>query len=146
MSRPLYVLGAGFSHAFNPEYFPLMRNFLKAAKADFLYQPEERHQNLAYVIAKYFHDWLYHDIEKVLSFLSAPALHDHTIPLEHRSIVYDELVEIIVRLLSEASKSEAQSKDIEETYEKFAIHLNDTESTVITFNYDLLIERLLGQT
>src|SRR5260370_5942098 len=114
MPRPVFVLVAAFSNILNREFFPLIKGFLKAAKASFLYQPQDRHQELAYVIAKYFHDWVCPDLEKVLSFLSAPALHDRTLPFEHRSIVYDELVEIIVRLLSQASTSEAESKDIEE--------------------------------
>jgi hypothetical protein len=146
MSRSVYVLGAGFSHNFNRETFPLIRDFLRTAKASFIYQPEDQHQQLASVISKYFADPLYPDIEKVLSFLSAPALHNRTIPHEHRSIMYDELVEIIVRVLSVASESQADSDNTSETYSRFALHLVDGKTTVITFNYDLLIENLLRHT
>jgi len=109
MTRSVYVLGAGFSHNFNREEFPLIRDFLKIASTRFIYQPETEHRELAYVISKYFHDAHYHDIEKILSFLSASPLNDRSIAYEHRSVIYDELVEIIFRLLSVASESRAES-------------------------------------
>jgi hypothetical protein len=146
MPRSVYVLGAGFSYNFNREEFPLIRDFLETAKTRLIYQPETEHRELAYVISKYFHDASYHDIEKVLSFLSASPLHDRSIPSEHRSVIYDELVEIIVRVLSVASQSGADSHATGDTYERFASHLIETESTVITFNYDLLIDNLLMHT
>lgn len=146
MARSVYVLGAGFSHNFNAEMFPLVRDFLKTAKALFRYLPEQRHLDLALIISKYFNDPLYSDIEKVLSFLSASPLDHRTMRSEHRTVLYDELVAIIVGVLSDASKSEAASKDIEEIYERFAIHLSAKETTVITFNYDLLIDNLLMKT
>jgi hypothetical protein len=144
--RSVYVLGAGFSHNFNRETFPLIRDFLKTAKSSFIYQPEDQHQQLASVISKYFADPLYPDLEKVLSFLSAPALYDRTIPHEHPSIMYDELVEVIVRVLSVASESKADSDNASQTFNRFALRLVDGKTTVITFNYDLLIENLLLQT
>ena len=146
MPRSVYVLGAGFSHNFNRDTFPLVRDFLKTAKDLFRYLPEQQHRDLAYVIAKYFNDPLYPDIEKVLSFLSAAPLDHRTMRSEHREVLYDELVEIIVGVLSDASKSEAESKDIKEIYERFAVHLSSIETTVITFNYDLLIDNLLMKT
>lgn len=144
--RDVYVLGAGFSHNFNRELFPLIRDFLRIAKANFIYNPEAEHGQLANIIASYFNDPYYPDIEKVLSFLSAPALHHPKIPSEHRSIMYDQLVEIIVRMLSQASESDAASADTYETYRRFAATLVERETTVITFNYDLLIENLLMET
>ncbi len=32
MSHPVYILGAGFSHNFNREMFPLISGFLSMAK------------------------------------------------------------------------------------------------------------------
>jgi hypothetical protein len=143
MAGSVYVLGAGFSHGFNKELFPLIRDFLCLAKANHFYYPDDQHQQLAHVITKYFHDPLYPDIEKVLSFFSVPPLHHRTIPYEHRSVAYDELVELIVHSLSEASEAPPLSAEIKDAYNKFAKHLVTTESTVITFNYDLLLENLL---
>ena len=143
MPRAVYVLGAGFSHNFNRETFPLLRDFLSAAKDSWIYAPENEHEELAHVISKHFHDPLYPDIEKVLSFLSASPLHDRSLTSEHRSLLYDELVEIIVRLLSEASKSSSESDHNAAIYRQFVARLAATEATIITFNYDLLIERLL---
>jgi hypothetical protein len=146
MARSVFVLGAGFSHNFNREMFPLVRNFLKTAKANFRYVPEQQHTELAVLIYKYFHNDERADIERVLSFLSTPPLDHHTMRWEHRSVLYDELVEIIVGVLSDASQSEAQSEEVRKTYDRFAVHLSSTETTVITFNYDLLIDNLLMQT
>lgn len=146
MSRTLYVLGAGFSHNFNSERFPLVREFLRTAKANYVYNSEGEHYELAQLIATYFHDSCYTDIEKVLSFLSASPLYNREIPHEHRSVRYDELVEIIVRTLSLASQSKADLASTNETYKRFASMLVDVETTVITFNYDLLIEILLEET
>jgi hypothetical protein len=146
MARSVYVLGAGFSHNFNRDMFPLVRNFLKTAKANFRYVPEQQHTELAFLIYKYFHNDESSDIERVLSFLSTPSLEHRTTRREHRSILYDELVEIIVGVLSDASKSEAESQEVRKTYDRFAAHLSSKETTVITFNYDLLIDNLLMQT
>ena len=123
-----------------------MHDFLKMAKARFRYLPEQKHFELANVITKYFNDQLYPDIEKILSFLAATPLDHRTMRSEHRTVLYEELVEIIVGVLSDASKSEAESRDIKETYERFAVHLSATETTVLTFNYDLLIDDLLFDT
>ena len=65
MSRPVYILGAGFSHNFNCEMFPLVSDFLATAKARLIYQPDNRHRDLAFVIRKYFGDDIYPNIEKV---------------------------------------------------------------------------------
>ncbi|SRR5260370_15898610 len=146
MPRSVYVLGAGYSHNFNRDMFPLVRHFLKTAKANFRYIPEQRHRDLALIIYKYFHNDDSADIEGVLSFLSTAPLDHRITRSEHRDVLYDELVEIIVGVLSDASKSGAESEEIRNTYERFALHLSATETTVITFNYDLLIDNLLMQT
>jgi hypothetical protein len=146
MAGYVYVLGAGFSHGFNNEMFPLVRNFLPLAKANNFYDPEGKHHQLASIIATYFGDPLYYDIEKVLSFLSAHPFYYRTIPYEHRSVAYDELVELISLSLSKALQEPSVSSETAHAYRKFVQHLTDTESTVITFNYDLLLEKLLIET
>jgi hypothetical protein len=146
MPRSVYVLGAGFSHNFNREMFPLIRDFLGTAKANFVYNPEDEHRQLAQLIATYFNDPCYPDIEKVLSFLSAAPLHNRIISHERRSGMYEELVDIIVTMLGMASQSKADSADTSNTYARFALNLVNTETTVITFNYDLLIDTLLMET
>ncbi len=80
MSRPVYILGAGFSYNFNREMFPLVSDFLATAKGSFIYEPDDRHQELAFVIRKYFGDDAYPNIEKALSFLSPSTLYNRQIP------------------------------------------------------------------
>jgi hypothetical protein len=48
--------------------------------------------------------------------------------------------------LGEASESEANGAVVRNAYEKFAKMVIDNEATIITFNYDLLIEKLLEGT
>jgi hypothetical protein len=48
--------------------------------------------------------------------------------------------------LGDASESEAEMDSVKQVYEKFAELLIESEATVITFNYDLLIEKLLEGT
>ena len=143
MAGSVYVLGAGFGHGYNNTWFPLVRNFLALANANYFYLPYDQHRQLGHVIAKYFNDPVYPDIEKVLSFLSASPLYHRTIAYEHRSLAYEELIELIILSLSKASTEPALSTDVKNAYDRFAEHIVDTKSTVITFNYDLLIETLL---
>jgi len=146
MPREVYVLGAGFSHNFNREMFPLIKDFLSIAKSRFVFEPDERHQDLAVAIRTYFGSDDYPNIEKVLSFLSASPLYNRRINYEHRSVIYDELVTIIIRLLAQGSDSTAETEIVSNTYERFARLLVETEVTIISFNYDLLIEKLLEGT
>ena len=48
--------------------------------------------------------------------------------------------------MSQALRRSSPSTEVIEAYNKFAEHLIETKSTVITFNYDLLIEKLLIRT
>jgi hypothetical protein len=146
MPRTVYVLGAGFSHNFNREMFPLIRDFLSIAKSRFVFDPDERHQDLAIAIRTYFGRDDYTNIEKVLSFLSASPLYNRYINHEQRSVIYDKLVKIIIQLLAQASDSPAESKIIGDTYERFARFLVESEVTIISFNYDLLVEKMLEGT
>jgi len=98
--------------------FPLVSDFLATAKARFAYDPDDRHRELAFVIRKYFGNEAYPNIERALSFLSPSPLYNRQIRGEHRSILYDELVKIVVRLLGDASESEADGAVVRSAYEK----------------------------
>lgn len=141
----LYILGAGFSHGYNEHSYPLMRDFLQAAKRNREYDIQGRHAALAQFIAKYFGYAEYHDIEKVMSFLNAPTLDDPQIPFEHRLQLYDDLIRLIQSTLR-ASHVIMRNNMNTEFYAAFAQHLIKENSTVISFNYDLLLDALLYDT
>lgn len=140
----VYILGAGFSHGYNQNSYPLMGDFLQAAKKGKTYQLTGAHELLARFIAKYFGYAEYHDIEKVMSFLSVPVLDDPAIPSENRSKLYDDLVGLIQSTLGACNVNPLLAKH--SVYAAFANHLVETDSTIISFNYDLLLDTLLYQT
>ena len=141
----LYILGAGFSHGYNQHSYPLMREFLQAAKRKGQYDIEGRHNALAQFISKYFGYAEYHDIEKIMSFLSAPALDDLQVPYEHRTQLYDDLIRVIQSTLRDSHVIMSNNMNTN-YYAAFAQHLIKEKSTVISFNYDLLLDALLYQT
>jgi hypothetical protein len=145
-ARSVYILGAGFSRDYQPTMFPLVHDFLSLARDNKFYVPDGGHRLLAHLIERYFGDVCYHNIEKVLSFLASPSLHDRRILLEERPSRYAELVRIIARFLAEASAGDAVAAETHEVYVRFAHHVVENESVVITFNYDLLLEKLLTAT
>lgn len=142
-ARSVYILGAGFSRDYQPAMFPLVNDFLRLAGDNGFYVPDGGHRSLARIIERYFGDPFYHDIEKVLSFLASPSLHDRQIGFEERSSRYAELVRIIARFLAAASARDAMNDEMHEVYARFVRHIVEDQSVVITFNYDLLLEKLL---
>lgn len=141
----VYVLGAGFSKSYNPSTVPLMADFLQMAKSYNRYNIDGEHKNLARFIARYFGIAEYHDLEKVMSFLSAPALDDPSVQYENRSLLYHQLIQVIQETLSLVHVGRP-SETISQYYENFAEHLVSSRSSVITFNYDLLLDSLLYRT
>jgi len=142
MNKDLYVLGAGFGRDFNPKTFPLMSDFLSLARRNGHYNPDQTHQVLASFMNRYFGSPEYGDIEKIMSFLALPALDDRFVPYENRSFLYDLLVRMITNSLSRAHFA-SSDENTRTVYEGFAKHLVETDSVVISFNYDLLLEKLL---
>lgn len=137
----MYVLGAGFCRDFNQDAFPLVSDFLRLAASHGSYKTDSE---LAMVIARYFGNALYGNIETVLSFLSSEPLDDLGITFERRPYLYRQLVDLIVFELNRASSIvDRNSEGAWAVYSKFIEHLINTESAVIKFNYDLLLENLL---
>jgi hypothetical protein len=129
MRERVYVLGAGFCHDYNQDFFPLVRDFLSQAASNGLYKRESSHAELARMIDRYFGNDLYPDIEKVLSFFSSEPLDDLAITFERRPYVYNQLVDLIVFVLNAASATVGtHSGDAWTVYYKFIEHLVHTES------------------
>jgi hypothetical protein len=148
MKRNVYVLGAGFCRDFNETSFPLVFDFLSMAKGFNVYQPDGSHRELASFIYRYFGDEVFPDIEKVLSFLATTPFDSLEVNFEKRAQLYNDLVAIIVRMLTAASANvvNMNTRDVWTLYSKFIEHLIQTDAVVLTFNYDLLLEELLSAT
>jgi hypothetical protein len=153
MSRPVYILGAGFCRDFDDNAFPLVNDFLIKAQNMNIYRPREReHGALATFLHRYFGSETFHDIEKVLSFLSTPPLDDLHVnfDLDERVRLYDQLVSIIVRMLTAASaivmNANNGGRATWQFYYKFIKHMVENQAIILTFNYDLLLETLLQAT
>lgn len=140
------MLGAGFCRDFNQDAFPLVCDFLSLAASHDSYKRDSTHKELAMMIDRYFGNDLYPNIETVLSFFSAEPLDDLGITFEHRPDLYRQLVDLVVWELNRASSIvDRNSQGAWAVYSKFVEHLVNTESVVITFNYDMLLERLLAE-
>lgn len=144
-NNTLYVLGAGFSKSFHPSVAPLMKDFLQIADKTGKYGTEGKYHDLSRLIYRYFGDTHYQDIEKVMSFLSPSTPDDPLLPTQNRQILYDQLLNVIHETLAWLHTQPA-SEFVKECYTKFAEHLVATGSSVISFNYDLLLDSLLYQT
>jgi hypothetical protein len=141
----VYILGAGFSKSFHPTVIPLMRDFLHTASKMGKYEIDGRHRDLSRLIYRYFGDTRYHDIEKVMSFLSPSTPDDPSLPLQNRQVLYDQFLSLINETLSWIHL-QSPSKLVEDRYAKFAEHLVSSQSSVVSFNYDLLLDQLLYKT
>jgi hypothetical protein len=148
MRKSVYILGAGFCRDFNQTIFPLVFDFLPMAKAHNIYQPNGAHKALAAFMYRYFGEELFPDVEKVLSFLATTPFDSLEVNFEKRSQLYDDLVAIIVRMLTAASSTvvNMQGRAGWTYYSRFIEHLTQTNARVLTFNYDLLLEELLSAT
>lgn len=144
-SSRVYVLGAGFSKSYHPGFVPLMADFLQIAKTNARYDLLGRHSNLAQFIARYFGYAEYHDLEKVMSFLSAPAQDEAPIDSANRAVLYDELLRVIQDTLAHIHLT-AASETTRSIYEAFAQMLVTSRSLVISLNYDLVLDSLLYKT
>lgn len=147
MREKVYVLGAGFCRDFNQDAFPLVSDFLSLAASHGSYQRDSAaHRQLAMMIAKYFGNDLYQNIETVLSFFSAEPFDNLEIKSENRPNLYRQLVDLIVGELNRASSIvDRHSQGAWAVYSRFVKHLVASESVVITFNYDMLLERILAE-
>lgn len=148
MKRKVYVLGAGFCRDFNEVTFPLVCDFLQMAKTLNIYKPSDSHRELASFIYRYFGNEVFPDIEKILSFLATTPFESLEVNFEKRTQLYDELVAIVVRMLTAASASAVNmtGRAVWTLYSRFVEHLLETNAVVLSFNYDLLLEELLSAT
>ncbi len=142
-SKRVYILGAGSSIGHSKGLFPSINSFFAAAKK----VKEDSGIELS-TIRDYIIKWLGKDILSTKDFVDIEAVFTHIeIELERKPFdnklhkIRQELLKLIQRvLISLEKKIDSQRGE----YHKFVQRLNP-EDTVITFNWDLLLDNVLNR-
>lgn len=143
--KTIYVLGAGFS---KESGFPLIGEFTSQKTVDKLKKSLNKPMRKRLEkVSNYFFDRISNrycdDIESILNHVSvADYLYMESITEGKRSYpsekIFDDLIWYIVKLLESCSKSE-----IPQIYSDFIKKVHENQDTLISFNYDLIIETIL---
>ena len=140
-----FVLGAGFSVDYNPRYVPLSKNFMAIAEQNGFLDPRGRHKELVDFIRKYYGEYTDVNIESLATFLTSPLIPAREYRYDYHAKLYSDLTEIIFNTVEDVHRHPA-SDDIRRRYQQFANFLVDVHANIITFNYDLILDDLLGNT
>lgn len=120
-----------------------MANFLSVAWERGIYRPQQEHRELATMGKRYFGSETAVNIETLAAFL---ALESPPYPLkESRGVAYDQLVGIIEATLGDVH-SNPRDVETQELFGQFAELLVTRGISVISLNYDLLLDELLRKT
>lgn len=138
------MLGAGFSCAYSSAA-PTMGDFLKKALENGIYKPDGPHQQLSEIAQKYFGSPTEANIESVASFLALEATPTLASTKENRATAYKQLIEIIVWTVRDIY-DKPRSPEVKKLFSAFSGAVVDRNISLITLNYDLLIDQLLTDT
>lgn len=143
MGTRVYILGAGSSIGHSGRVFPSITGFFARAKQFDLYSGKEFHDLMVYIKQEMGHNIYVSrkeiDIEKVMTHIE--------IDLEKRAspkllAIRQQLLDLIQRVLIEADKQTATKNG---EYDLLVSRLQ-TKDTIITFNWDLLLDERLNRT
>ncbi len=122
-----------------------MGDFLKRALENGIYKPDGPHQQLSEIAQKYFGSPTEANIESVASFLALETTPTLVPAKEYRATAYKQLIEIIVWTLRDIY-DKPRSPEVKKLFSAFSGAAIDRNSSLITLNYDLLIDQLLKDT
>jgi len=150
--KSVYILGAGFSKGIG---LPVSNEFLTPESFDYLKQQLKSNptsikkiQNLqSYVQFRFDNNYCENNIESVLNHVATAKYLEMESMTESDNYSADEIFEdllwYIARLIKEKS-STANTIPVE--YTNFLNHVYENGDSIISFNYDLLLESLLMMT
>lgn len=141
----VFILGAGFSKGYNPDFVPLIHEFLDIAEKKGVLKPGGEHKELVDFIKKYFGDYRHVNIETLASFLTTDLVPDVFQKYEYREKLYKQLVLIIVNTLYQLYFNPV-NEEVRTVFKKFANILIKERIDVITYNYDLILDNFLMST
>ena len=147
-TRPLFILGAGFSKAITNGIMPLLNeltddivNVLKHSDQDDIYRYWKKYieePNIGNI-----RNATNHNFEDIMTFLSSKFAYETYIDEHLKYILYQRVTEVIVEIF--------QRKNLEKeiSHERylidFAHFLKHEKADIFTFNYDLVLEYLLAK-
>ncbi|EQA55393.1 hypothetical protein [Leptospira kmetyi] len=146
MNVSTFILGAGFSHSIDSS-FPLANSLLYEAKKNNLIPDDLYGTLLVDYINKYFGDsWENVNFEKVATFLqnSPFSLNGENIAIY--SILYDHLIGLISSIIVNRKIIQAISNGSHhrsEILKKLLNYIVKHKATIISTNYDLIMDNLL---
>jgi hypothetical protein len=125
---PVYLLGAGFSRAIS-EQMPMMDQLSKAVRVEL----EDRNiPGANSPVAADFERWLSYLIER------PPWL--STADQENNRAGFFALSDAVQRILSDCQGRAVEQEDCPDWLQRLVVFWEETNATVITFNYDNLVE------
>jgi len=122
-----------------------MGDFLKKALENGIYKPDGPHQQLSEITQKYFGSPTEANIESVASFLALETTPTLVPAKEYRAAAYKQRIEIIVWTLRDIY-DKPRSPEVKKLFSAFSGAVIDRNISLITLNYDLLIDQLLKDT
>ena len=147
-TRPLFILGAGFSKAITNGVMPLLNELtddivtaLKYNDQDDVYQYWEKYiekPNIGNIKGKGLHNF-----EDIMTFLSSNFPYETYIDEHLKYILYQRITEKIVDIFQEKHLNKEISG--EQYLFDFANFLKKNHADIFTFNYDLVLEYLLAK-
>jgi len=141
----LFILGAGFSKGYNPDIVPVINDFFDIAEKEGVLKPDDEHKELIDFVERYFGEYSSVNIEKLASFLTTELIPDIDQRNIYRDKLYRQLISIVTGTLSEI-QDHPVSADVQNTYKKFVDKVVKNRTDIITFNYDLILDKLLLDT
>lgn len=141
----LFILGAGFSKGYNPDIVPVINDFFDIAEKEGVLEPDDEHKELIDFVERYFGEYSSVNIESLASFLTTELIPDIDQRNIYRDKLYRQLISIVTGTLSEI-QDHPVSADVQDTYKKFVDKVVKNRTNIITFNYDLILDKLLLDT
>jgi len=144
MSKTVFILGAGASISHSKGNFPSYNDFFsKARTLNLLNDKNSDDKNLIDYINKVMKTDILSeksqvDIERLMTFMDIEI--ENNADRESYQVYKKRLLEIIIMLFEELSKNLKTKKG---DYNDFIENIEDNH-TVITFNWDLLLDKILG--
>lgn len=142
MSKKAYIIGAGFTKAWNPKHAPVMDDFFKIATENGVLNKYDDDKKLTEFINGYFGDINTANLESIATYLKTELFPEGAYFKAFQEFLYHRLLLVIQEVLENIHKNPA-NEEINQLYSEFAKNIKSENSNIVTFNYDLLIDYLL---
>ncbi|XDD43139.1 SIR2 family protein [Leptospira sp. WS60.C2] len=139
-SMDTYILGAGFSYSFAQDLFPLTDTLVRIGIEKFPHP--KSYSSLKELISRMFSDSESINFENLATFLLNDPLKNITGNSLKNSEIYLDLIGLVANVLK-VEPSAIKSSPRFLLLQKWISKLNERGDSIITFNYDLILEQVL---